>query len=232
MAGWLRPEEYVHLAKQVPVGSTRKYRHNCGSRESMAVGNEGTHYWAYCHRCDKRGRQDKQAVFDPTPTPITPRKAPEDVRALVPEDIKDAGRNRLKFDRWLVHKITSLRYSPQHNRVYLPGALPSDCAFDITGKAQAAWYSTARCQVFARPTHSDTEDPSIRVCSTPEEYLTYFKQVPCLGIFPRGKWITELINFLTPLKPVRVVCNAELAGVLRRELSAFDIEVTHGGIVG
>lgn len=59
MSRRLPNEEWLHLAKRVGVGSSRKVVHGREPTAAMTIGNTGDRWWAYCQRC-KRGAVEKK----------------------------------------------------------------------------------------------------------------------------------------------------------------------------
>lgn len=219
---WIPWDEFEHLAKSIPIGTVRKFRHTCGSRESMAVGNEPTHWWAYCHRCRRSGKRDKQHVFDVVPKPPLPRYAPKDLRELRPEDVLDFGARRKQYDRWLVKYMTQLRYSPSFKRVYLPNSSNEGLGYDVTGKADAAWYGTVKTSVVAPLPQGNCS--SAGLYWSPEEYFAAPKSACKLLVLDRGAYAQALAKELLQ-HGVQELRSTKHVPVLQRELNVHNIEV-------
>lgn len=227
MSEYLRPEEFLSYAKSLRVGATAKFRHTCGSRESMVVANTAVDYWAYCHRCHRSGRLSKQYNFNPVPTPPVPRHPPTDLRKLTPQDFKEFGQRRLAYDRWLVNHISLLEYSPQFKRVYMPSSKPEWLGYDVTGQAQASWYATC-----GRPILGVLETECldvIRFVDNAEDYLKYYRTgLPVVGaIVRRVSDYLAVENELLRLRTKTVLTNNERFTTMQRELRVHNIEVLY-----
>lgn len=59
---YLHPDEWLHEAKKVPIGQARRTFHGAESRPNLVVRNERGAWSAYCHKCHKGGRVQKELV--------------------------------------------------------------------------------------------------------------------------------------------------------------------------
>lgn len=83
MSQFMQDYEWLPQARMLPQGTTKsRADHKCGSTPSMQIGHTATEYWAYCHRCHKRGKQTKEYVMlqgtkhVPVTTNLPPRLIP------------------------------------------------------------------------------------------------------------------------------------------------------------
>lgn len=145
-------EEWLHMAKRLPVGQSRRVKHRFERRENMVVRNLPEGWSCYCHACGEGGFKPKEFVK------ITEQAEPERYRQFIPDDLvplEDLDRFRQsRVYGFLAHKGMDsvylnevlVRYSPSKDRVVLRLRGPDGDAWlgRAVGAQQPKWvaYST------------------------------------------------------------------------------------------
>lgn len=122
----LRDEEWLHLAKSLCVGETRRFRHGRERRENLVVSNEAARYAVYCNACKTGGIVDKEHVR------LSDVRAPKDSEALsLPHDMHMLGGQLHSHTALGVAAFLALRgmdfmylpplsFSPSRKRILIP----------------------------------------------------------------------------------------------------------------
>lgn len=58
----LHEDEWLHLAKQCPIGQARRVYHGAETRPNLVVYNKIDAWSAFCHRCNRSGYKPKELV--------------------------------------------------------------------------------------------------------------------------------------------------------------------------
>lgn len=139
----IEPRLWLHAAKAVPVGGSDKIQHKgCGDRPSLFVRNDEDKYWCYCHRCRDTGHVSKTNPRVRVKVPSKTGWYPKQIVPLVEELVKDPYKFRDSLSYNHLHPYTSLlTYGVDTGRIYFPDESGSYLGLDVTGKANARWYS-------------------------------------------------------------------------------------------
>ena len=148
MTRYLEPRHWLPFAKMLGVNESDKIVHvGCGTRPSLHIQNESARYWAYCHRCHKSGNQDKvgnvrikQKV--PYKTGWFPKQRVKLADVIVKEP--HSFHEFLARNGWVSGNLSLLMYDKETKRVYLPDCAGHFLGIDVTGSAQARWYSPTK----------------------------------------------------------------------------------------
>lgn len=204
----LDPATWLPQAKALAVGQVKKVRHTCGRRESMAVGNEQGHWWAYCHRCRCGGRVDKTCASIGKPkVKSATGHIPTDVRPINVQDLLDLrGLADCLGYHQLSRFITLLKVSPSTGRVYFPDVGGFWYGLDYTGAANARWYSPLKVQACIGNIRQDT----VQLVHTPAEYLDIYKGCILVPHNPSVQTINALLCLLLKAGVKEVQGDAEL----------------------
>lgn len=144
--------EWLHMAKRLPVGQSRRVKHRFERRENMVVRNLPEGWSCYCHACGEGGFKHKEFVK------ITEQAEPERYWQFIPDDLvplEDLDRFRQsRVYGFLAQKGMDsvyfngvlVRYSPSKDRVVLRLRGPDGDAWlgRAVGGQQPKWvaYST------------------------------------------------------------------------------------------
>jgi hypothetical protein len=144
--------EWLHMAKRLPVGQSRRVKHRFERRENMVVRNLPEGWSCYCHACGEGGFKPKEFVK------ITEQAEPEQYHQFIPNDLvplEDLDRFRQsRVYGFLAQKGMDsvyfngvlVRYSPSKDRVVLRLSGPDGYAWlgRAVGGQQPKWvaYST------------------------------------------------------------------------------------------
>lgn len=126
----LDKRSWLHLAKELPEGRSRRVPHDCGAGTPMLVAHEADGWRAYCHRCADTGWEQKHVPLADKIARLR-RQEQEDRYAapgLPPNLSMDPGTWPAHARAWLARAgmtrwdLTALRigYSPGMDRVVLP----------------------------------------------------------------------------------------------------------------
>lgn len=141
----LPDEQWLHLAKRLPVGGTSRHHHLRENRPNLVVGHDEDRYWAYCQSCKEGGVVKKDHVL------ITGQRAPaESTRLDLPRDRV----HLLKCDSFTQQALAQLLASKSMDCMYMPELWFSEqrkrllvntgqgwLGRDTTGKSQQKWLS-------------------------------------------------------------------------------------------
>lgn len=133
----------MHMARALPIHGRNHVRHNRESRANMVVGNDPTHYWAYCHACKASGRVNKDHVILGAAPP------PDSGLLTIPTDLIQAYSQR-EVDISVAQFLTSknmdhsylpagVMYSPSRKRLLVPIHPFMYMGRDTTGRAEQKW---------------------------------------------------------------------------------------------
>lgn len=136
----LPEQDWLHVAKSVSVGQTRRVRHGRETRLNLVVGNDSDRWWAYCQSCKDGG------VAEKTHVKLGAQFADKACSSVLPNDIQqvEAGRTWDRLYSFLASKnmdaeyFNGLSYSPSRHRLmlYCDGMW---IGRDLTGKSQQKW---------------------------------------------------------------------------------------------
>lgn len=94
-------EEWLHLAKRLPVGRSERVQHRFESRQNMVVRNKPEGWASYCHACGEGGFVPKDYVK------VAPEE-PKTIRQALPTDLQKLeqapGTEQAKVYRFLASK--------------------------------------------------------------------------------------------------------------------------------
>lgn len=118
----LLKEHWLHIAKRLHVGGRTRVRHLHERRTNLTIGNDSTHYWAYCQACKEGGRVDKEHVR------IEAVLAPKESHSLIlPDDMLKVQDS----DEAVQAAVLGFLASKNMDAMYLP----------------ELWFSRARCRL-------------------------------------------------------------------------------------
>lgn len=142
----LPQEDWLHLAKRLPIGGQARHHHGRERRPNLTVGNKGDRYWAYCNACKQGGVLQKEHVI------LTGRRAPDSSCDLtLPFDMQRI----LEADEHVRNGVLAVLASKNMDAMYLP----------------ELWFSKSRCRIlFSHDSQwlgRDTTEAS------PQKWLTY-----------------------------------------------------------
>jgi hypothetical protein len=142
----LPQEDWLHLAKRLPIGQSTRHHHGRERRPNLTVGNAGDRYWAYCNACKQGGVVQKEHVI------ITGRQAPrESCDLTLPFDM----RRILECDEPVRNGVLAVLANKNMDAQYLP----------------ELWFSKSRCRILfchdGQWLGRDTTEAS------PQKWLTY-----------------------------------------------------------
>ena len=143
MAHRIPNEEWLHLAKVVPVGQQRRHIHLREGRDNMIVGNRDDRWWAYCQSCKAGAVEMKSHVL------LMPREPVESRVMTIPDDAEYIpnlfGYQRDFVAMFLARKHMDLTYLPgltrwseSRHRLYVP-TRSGMMARDTSEKSGAKW---------------------------------------------------------------------------------------------
>lgn len=135
---------FVPIAQSIPIGTSTKVVHKgCPrtKRPALYVSNEADAYWCYCHGCGETGHYQKTHQRIKVKPPKKTGWVPDDLRYFGDTCVTEfPSLEFLKID-WVAHYATYLKYSGKTKRIYLPDESKSYLGMDISGAANARWYS-------------------------------------------------------------------------------------------
>ena len=148
MTRYLEPRHWLPFAKMLGVNESDKIVHvGCGTRPSLYIQNDADRYWAYCHRCHKSGNQDKVGnVRIKQKVPVLSGWFPKQRVKLADVIVKEPHlfHEFLARNGWVAGNLSQLMYDKETKRVYLPDCAGHFLGIDVTGSAQARWYSPVK----------------------------------------------------------------------------------------
>lgn len=107
----LPDDEWLHIAKRLPVGSRTRVYHRREGRPNLVIGNESGKWWAYCQSCKQGGVSEKDHVK------ITGGKAPESSTHL---DLPRDSTPILELDEFGRDAVLRLLALKNMDQMYLP----------------------------------------------------------------------------------------------------------------
>lgn len=135
---------FVPIAQSIPIGTATKVVHKgCPrtKRPALYVSNEADAYWCYCHGCGETGHYQKTHQRIKVKPPKKTGWVPDDLIYFGDVDVNRLPSIRFLGNDWVAHNASLLKLSYKTMRLYLPDYSESYLGMDITGAANARWYS-------------------------------------------------------------------------------------------
>jgi hypothetical protein len=208
--------EWLHIAQTLGVGRRTRAYHLHERTPALTVGNDATHYWAYCQRCKQGGRVDKEHVnmLEATaPAESNLMTLPEDMVALdaAPMHVRE------QIEKFLQSKNMTTMYLPpglHHSKRRARLLIPTPSGYlgrDLSDGSTAKWLTYAG-QHFLFLNDSRLDGPAAhrgRRVVVVEDPFSYYKlawlvcrkalrgvAVACsLGTRPHPKLVAHLLQY-------------------------------------